>query len=93
MLSAASVWEIVTKYQFGRLMLPLPPSEFLPEHFERNAIALLPILPRNVFRLERLPLQYKDPFDRILVAQALEEGLAILTSDPQIAAYGAPTVW
>jgi PIN domain nuclease of toxin-antitoxin system len=54
---------------------------------------LLPILPRHVFRLERLPLQHKDPFDRILVAQALEEGLAILTSDPQIAAYGAPTVW
>lgn len=93
LLSAASVWEIVTKYQIGRLELPVPPSEFLPEHLERNAIALLPILPRHVFRLERLPLQHKDPFDRILVAQALEEGLAILTSDPQIAAYGAPTVW
>ncbi|MBL8290644.1 MAG: type II toxin-antitoxin system VapC family toxin [Bryobacterales bacterium] len=93
LLSAASVWEIVTKYQIGRLELPSPPSEFLPEHFERNAIGLLPILPRHVFRLERLPLQHKDPFDRILVAQALEEGLAILTNDPQIAAYGAPTVW
>jgi len=93
LLSAVSIWEIVTKHQIGRLELPAPPSEFLPEHLERNAIALLPILPRHVFRLERLPLQHRDPFDRILVAQALEEGWAILTSDPQIAAYGAPTVW
>jgi PIN domain nuclease of toxin-antitoxin system len=77
LLSAASIWEIVTKHQIGRLQLPTAPSEFLPEHLERNAIALLPILPRHVFRLERLPLHHKDPFDRILVAQALEEGLVI----------------
>jgi len=47
LLSAASVWEIVTKHQIGKLQLPSPPSEFLPEHFERNAIGLLPILPRQ----------------------------------------------
>ena len=45
------------------------------------------------FRLERLPLHHKDPFDRILAAQALEEGVAILTADPQFAAYGVSTAW
>lgn len=93
LLSAASIWEIVTKYQIGRLELPAAPSDFLPEHLERNAIALLPILPRHVFRLERLPLHHKDPFDRILVAQGLEEGVTILTAGRQFTAYGVSTIW
>ncbi|MBI4903569.1 MAG: type II toxin-antitoxin system VapC family toxin [Acidobacteria bacterium] len=92
-MSAASIWEIVTKFQIGRLGLPQPPGEFLPAQFQQNEIALLPILPRHVFRLERLPLLHKDPFDRILIAQAMEEGLAILTADPLIGAYEVSTVW
>jgi PIN domain nuclease of toxin-antitoxin system len=93
LLSAASIWEIVTKYQIGRLPLPAPPGEFLPGQLEKNAIAVLPILPRHVFRLGQLPLHHRDPFDRMLVAQGLEEGVALLTADPLIAAYGVSTVW
>jgi PIN domain nuclease of toxin-antitoxin system len=83
----------VTKHQIGKLELPSPPSEFLPEPLERNVIALLPILPRHVFRLERIPLHHRDPFDRMLSAQGLSEGITILTADPKIASCGATTLW
>ena len=93
LLSTGSVWEIVVKYQIGRLALPVPPSQFLPAHFERNAISLLPINVRHVLRLEALPLHHKDPFDRLLIAQSLEENTPILTADPLFAQYEAKIVW
>ena len=93
LLSTGSVWEIVVKYQIGRLALPVPPSQYLPAHLERNAISLLPINVRHVLRLEALPLHHKDPFDRLLIAQSLEENAPILTADPLFAQYEAKIVW
>ncbi|MEZ5356095.1 MAG: type II toxin-antitoxin system VapC family toxin [Bryobacteraceae bacterium] len=93
LLSAASIWEIVTKFQIGRLELPASPSDFLLQHLERNAIALLPILPRHVFRLGNSPVAPQDPLDRILAAQGLEESLPILTADSKFIPYGVETRW
>ena len=94
LLSVASIWEIVGKYQLGRLELPAPPSQFLPAHIERNAIAVLPIRARHVLRLEKLPLHHRDPYDRVLVAQSLEEELTLITDDPLLLAYeGVSSLW
>ena len=94
LLSVASIWEIVAKYQLGRLELPAPPSQFLPPQLERNAIAVLPIRARHVLRLEKLPLHHKDPYDRVLVAQTLEEELTLITDDPLLLAYeGVSSIW
>jgi PIN domain nuclease of toxin-antitoxin system len=94
LLSVASIWEIVTKYQLGRLELPAPPSQFLPQQIERNAIAILPIRARHALRLEKLPLHHKDPYDRLLVAQSLEEELTLVTNDPLLLAYeGVSSIW
>ena len=73
--------------------MPVPPSQYLPAHLERNAISLLPINVRHVLRLEALPLHHKDPFDRLLIAQSLEENAPILTADPLFAQYEAKIVW
>lgn len=69
------------------------PSEFIPGELERNGIALLAITGRHVLRLESLPLHHRDPFDRLLAAQAMEERIPILTADPLIGAYDVAVVW
>ena len=78
----ASIWEIVTKVQIGKLPLPEPPSKYLPAHIAAVGARLLPIAAAHVLSLETLPLHYRDPFDRMLVAQSLEEDLPLLSGDP-----------
>ncbi len=92
-LSVASVWEIVTKVAIGKLPLPAKVSEFLPSQIAINGIAVLPIHARHVLRLDALPLYHRDPFDRLLVAQSLEEDLPIVTSDPLLQLYGPAILW
>ena len=89
-LSVASVWECVIKYGLGRLPLPKPPAEFLPQQRELHEIATLPIDEGSVSHLAGLPLLHADPFDRILIAQALQHGLTILTLDDAIRGYSVP---
>lgn len=86
-LSAATVWEAVVKYQLGKLPLPGPPEVFLPAERLAHGIAPLAIDEGTMPHLAGLPLLHRDPFDRILVAQALQHGLTIATVDPDIAAY------
>jgi PIN domain nuclease of toxin-antitoxin system len=86
-LSVASVWECVIKYGLGKLPLPKPPAEFLPQQRELHEIATLSIDEGSVSHLARLPLLHADPFDRILIAQAVQHGLSILTVDDAIRAY------
>jgi PIN domain nuclease of toxin-antitoxin system len=69
-LSAASVWEIAVKFAAGRLTLPLPPDRFVPSRMEANGILPLPIGQEHALRAAALPLHHRDPFDRMLVAQA-----------------------
>lgn len=92
-LSVASVWEVITKVQVGKMDLPAPAGIYLKREIVKNNIQILPILMSHVLRLEQLPLHHRDPFDRIMVAQAIEEGVPILTADPLMKNYVAATFW
>jgi PIN domain nuclease of toxin-antitoxin system len=92
-LSAGSAWEIAIKHALGRLPLPRPPERFVPEMREAHGIAALPIDEESALHLSRLPELHRDPFDRLLVSQAIVHGLTILTPDPLLAQYPARTIW
>src|SRR5688572_15250497 len=91
-LSAASVWEAVVKYHTGKLPLPAPPEVFLPTQREVHRIASLAIDEGAMPYLAGLPPLHRDPFDRLLVAQALQHGLTLATADPIVRAYPVPTL-
>lgn len=93
LLSAASGWEIAIKARLGRLELADMPERFIPEHLHINAFRSLPIEMSHALHVYALPNHHRDPFDRMLVAQAQVEGCAILTSDLQIAKYDVETIW
>jgi PIN domain nuclease of toxin-antitoxin system len=86
-LSVASVWEAVIKHGIGKLPLPGPPAEYLPQQRDAHAIASLPIDEGAMPHLAGLPPLHRDPFDRLLIAQAQQHGLTIATVDPDVAAY------
>jgi PIN domain nuclease of toxin-antitoxin system len=92
-LSAASAWEIALKYARGRLPLPAPPERLVREEREARGIDPLPIDEESALHLSRLPALHRDPFDRILVSQAIVHGLVILTPDPLVTQYPARTIW
>jgi PIN domain nuclease of toxin-antitoxin system len=86
-LSVVSLWECIVKYQLGKLPLPLPPQTYLPEQRERHRVASLPLNEANVSYLAQLPDLHRDPFDRMLVCQALHRDLTLVTVDAKIQAY------
>ena len=86
-LSAASAWEIAIKYGLGKLTLPGRPAEMIPELMSQTAVNPLPVLHSHALRVADLPMHHRDPFDRLLVAQAQLEDLPILTADPQLEPY------
>ena len=92
-LSSVSVGEIALKYSLRKLPLPKPPSQFVPEQRHIYAIQSLPLHESSTLLLESLPLLHKDPFDRMLICQALEHGMAILTSDEAMSQYEVQTLW
>ena len=92
-LSAASGWEIAIKVRLGRLTLPEPLETFVPEQMALNAIESLPIQMSHALHVYTLPDHHRDPFDRMLIAQAQLENLPILSADPQISLYAVETVW
>jgi PIN domain nuclease of toxin-antitoxin system len=93
LLSAASGWEIAIKVGLGRVDLPAPIGPFLGEQLRLNGIEALPIQMTHALGVQGLPLLHRDPFDRMLVAQALGEKLPILTRDRQISQYDVETLW
>jgi len=92
-LSAVSVWEITIKHGLGRLPLPEPPERYIPAQRTTRGITALPLDEDAVLQLPRLPALHRDPFDRLLVAQAIVHGMTILTPDPIISQYPARTMW
>jgi PIN domain nuclease of toxin-antitoxin system len=92
-LSPASAWEIAIKHSLGRLALPSPPERFVPAERDRHAIDVLPIDEESVLQMARLPMLHRDPFDRLLVCQAIVHGMAVLTSDPLVAQYPVRVLW
>jgi len=92
-LSAASAWEIGQKYARGKLRLPEPPERFIPAERDARAIAALPIDEESAMHAVRLPWLHRDPFDRLLVGQAIVHGMSIATPDPLISQYPARVIW
>ena len=86
-LSAASAWEIAIKHSLGKLRLPIEPAEYVPSRLAATRTVSLAIDHRHALRVGQLPRHHRDPFDRILIAQAQVEALPIPTADPQFAAY------
>lgn len=87
LVSAASAWEIAVKYALGKLPLPAEPAALVPEWMERTAVTPLPVLHRHALHVATLPRHHRDPFDRLLLAQAQLERLPVLTADPSFARY------
>jgi PIN domain nuclease of toxin-antitoxin system len=92
-LSAVSAWEVSLKYALGKLPLPRPPDLLFPELRERGGIQSLPLDEAAALQLFRLPPLHRDPFDRMLVCQAIVEGMVILTPDEDIRRYPVRTAW
>lgn len=92
-LSAVSAWEIAVKHAMGRLPLPEPPDRFVPRIRAEMGIESLPLDEEATLYLPRLPALHKDPFDRMLVCQAVRNGWVVLTPDPLIHQYPVRTAW
>ena len=91
--SAVSGWEIAIKAGVGKLELPDSPGKFVNEQLFQNDLEVLPIHLRHALGVYALPDHHRDPFDRLLVSQALLETVPILSADPEIARYPAQTIW
>ena len=92
-LSMATPWEMQIKHQLGKLSLAMPISELVIKNTQENNIRLLPIELSHINYLEQLPQHHKDPFDRIIIAQAIIEGMAVVTIDHVFADYLVQIVW
>jgi len=91
-LSSVSVWECIVKYQLGKLSFPEPPATYLPAQRRRHSISSLPLDESSVAHLIRLPSLHRDPFDRMLICQAIEHHLTIATADRIIRSYPVRTI-
>ena len=92
-LSAASAWEIAIKYAAGKLRLPDDPVRFVPAMRVARGFTALAVDEESALHIAKLPPLHGDPFDRLLVSQAIVHGMTILTPDPIITRYPARTMW
>ena len=92
-LSVVSSWEITVKHQLGRLPLPERPERFIPAMREEHFVESLPLAESATLQVGKLPAFHRDPFDRMLVCQAIDGGLTILTPDEHIRQYPVSSAW
>ena len=92
-LSLASVWEITLKYHSGKLPLPEQPDRWIEEQLKLQDINVLPLQRTTLYRAGALPPIHKDPFDRVIAADALQRNLRIVSPDTPFRAYGCNVVW
>jgi PIN domain nuclease of toxin-antitoxin system len=92
LVRAVVIWEIAIKASVGRLELPATDLRRLPRLIETAGFAELPVLARHAAGVQALPWHHRDPFDRLLVAQARDEGLTLVTVDPALRAYDVPVL-
>jgi PIN domain nuclease of toxin-antitoxin system len=92
-LSAVSAWEIGVKWSAGRLHLPVDPGTYVASRREQNGIDSLPLDEEAVLQVVKLPALHRDPFDRMLICQALVEGMVVVTPDPLIGQYPVRVLW
>ena len=93
LLSAVTGFEIAVKYSLGKLSLKEPPGPFIHKRIQANALIPLAITIEHTMLLAGLPFHHRDPFDRLLVAQALSDSLPILSADALLSAYGIERIW
>jgi PIN domain nuclease of toxin-antitoxin system len=93
LLSAASCWEMAIKASLGKLEIPRPVDRFLQEQLEVNGFSLLQMSLSHVAAVADLPFHHRDPFDRLIAAQALEEEMAVVSSDPVFRKYRVKRIW
>jgi PIN domain nuclease of toxin-antitoxin system len=92
-MSIASIWETLIKVQTGKLDLPQPAGAYLIRKLAENSIETLAINLDHLLAFESLPMHHRDPFDRVLIAQAIEENLPIVTADPVFSRYPVEVIW
>jgi PIN domain nuclease of toxin-antitoxin system len=92
-LSVASLWEMSIKVSIGKLELGMTFAELVKREVYGNAIELLEIQPEHLDELAKLPFHHKDPFDRLMIAQSLAEGIPIVTKDGAFGSYPATLLW
>ena len=93
LLSVVGLWEIAIKHQLGKLVLGMSYEVFLQRFVRDASIEVVGIELEHLRQYESLPLRHRDPFDRMLIAQAKTLGVPLLTADPAFAAYGTQTIW
>lgn len=91
--STASAWEIAIKARLGRIELPRNVESFISKQLDVNDFTVLPIQLSHALRVAKLPVHQEDPFDRILIAQAQIEKLALVSADKAVARYSVEVVW
>jgi PIN domain nuclease of toxin-antitoxin system len=92
-LSVASIWEVLIKVRVGKLPLPIRAGEYLISQMSANGVNVLSIKLDHALQIEKLPMHHRDPFDRILIAQSMEEDWPIITSDPMFKKYPVRVIW
>src|SRR4051794_40633258 len=93
LVSAGSIWEIAVKVSLGKLTLAEPFGVIIPRELGRNGFVILPITTAHADRISTMPFHHRDPFDRLLIAQAQQEALTVVGLDPQFDAYGVKRIW
>lgn len=93
MVSVASVWEIAIKSSLGKLSFDVPVEKFIERSCRQTNSVFLGIDPKHALRTATLPLHHRDPFDRLLVGQCLEEGLTLVSCDARMDDYGVHRIW
>lgn len=92
-LSVVSVWEIIIKHKLGKFSLPKSPDKFIMQQRQQHRIESLELDETAIMQLLRLPDYHKDPFDKMLICQAIGHGLSILTPDKEIQQYPIQCYW
>jgi PIN domain nuclease of toxin-antitoxin system len=92
-VSVASLWEIAIKVSVGKLTMPRPIDEFIPQQIAANDIEILPIEFSHIAAISTLPFHHRDPFDRLLIAQSMIENVAIVSADSIFDSYGIHREW
>lgn len=92
-LSLASIWELAIKISLAKLSIDQPLQSFIHEHIYGNNIEILFIQTKHILPLESLPFHHKDPFDRLIIAQALVEGIPIISKDAWFDSYLVQRIW
>jgi PIN domain nuclease of toxin-antitoxin system len=93
LLSLASIWEMSIKISLNKLKIKTSLASFVDQHVINNNIQILQILPEHLYPLEKLPFHHRDPFDRLIISQAIYENLPVITSDDNFDLYAVKRIW